>query len=158
MVKPIVVDKLIAGGQTGADRAALDFALEHGISCGGWCPKGRWAEDGLIPEGYPLNETKSPDPAERTGLNIAESDGTLVFTLGEPDTGTKLTLELAQRFNKPYLLVDFANTPHAEETRGWLACQEICTLNVAGPRESKSPGIYTLAKGFLTIVLGSARN
>ena len=85
MVKPIVVDKLTAGGQTGADRAALDFALEHGISCGGWCPKGRWAEDGLIPEGYPLNETKSPDPAERTGLNIAESDGTLVFTLGEPD-------------------------------------------------------------------------
>ena len=83
--------KIISGGQTGADRAALDFAIDHGIEHGGWCPKGRWAEDGAIAERYPLKETPSADVAQRTEWNARDSDGTLVITEGAPVAGTALT-------------------------------------------------------------------
>ncbi len=87
MATNITVRQLVSGGQTGADRAALDVALRLGLPPGGWCPKGRWAEDGVISERYPLRETESDDPAERTGLNVREADGTLLLHMGQLDPG-----------------------------------------------------------------------
>ncbi|MBT7265582.1 MAG: molybdenum cofactor carrier, partial [Rhodospirillaceae bacterium] len=97
MSRSYVIDKIISGGQTGVDRAALDAALRLGIDCAGWCPLGRWAEDGEIAAHYPVLETESPDPAERTSLNVSESDGTLVLGDEGLDDGSMLTVELAQK-------------------------------------------------------------
>src|SRR5437868_610576 len=118
-----MIRKIISGGQTGVDRAALDVALELGIACGGWCPKGRLAEDGPIPERYPLKETNLPVYPQRTEWNVRDSDGTLVLTLGSPakngelapeGSGTALTIELARRQKKPCLVVDLNNHPEVK--------------------------------------------
>src|SRR5437660_8666127 len=97
--------KLISGGQTGVDRAALDVALELGLPCGGWCPRGRKAEDGVIPDRYPLAETPSPSYRQRTRWNVRDSDGTLILVRGRPTGGTALTLASARRLGKPVLVV-----------------------------------------------------
>lgn len=105
--------KIVSGGQTGVDRAALDTALELGLPCGGRCPRGRKAEDGPIPARYPLTETSSAEYAQRTEWNVRDSDGTLVLTRGQPTGGTALTIELAERLGKPYLVVDLESEPNA---------------------------------------------
>src|SRR5437660_8982603 len=97
--------KLISGGQTGVDRAALDVAIELGLPCGGWCPKGRRAEDGRIPGRYPLKETPSWVYPQRTEWNIRDSDGTLVLTLSRATGGTALTIHLAKSMRKPVLII-----------------------------------------------------
>jgi predicted Rossmann-fold nucleotide-binding protein len=148
-----MVEKVVSGGQTGVDRAALDVALELGLQCGGWCPKGRKAEDGLIPSRYPLTETKSADYAQRTEWNIRDSDGTLVLTRGTPTEGTAFTIEVAKKWGKPCLVLNFSDQPTPLIARQWLTEQSIRILNVAGPRESKCPGIYDQAMGFLRKVL-----
>jgi len=140
--------RIISGGQTGADRAALDFALHYGISCGGYCPKGRKAEDGPIPEVYPLKELPSSSYSDRTRKNIEASDGTLVFktTRSGLDRGSHLTLEYCKKINKPwfvYLLKEDPAKINAELYK-WIQDQSIMTLNIAGNRESNSPGIYRL--------------
>jgi hypothetical protein len=145
--------KIISGGQTGADRAALDVALALKLPCGGYCPAGRWAEDGEIDEIYPLEETEGHHPAERTGLNVSLAGGVLVLTSGLPDTGTKLTLELAKRSDLPCLHMDFDDEIDPDQVLDWMAEHNIRNLNVAGPRESNNPGLYTLAKGFLMMAL-----
>ena len=95
---------IVSGGQTGADRAALDFAIEHGIPHGGWCPRGRLAEDGPLPDRYLLRETPTRKYAERTVWNVRDSDATVVFSIAaEPQGGTRLTLQVAARFGKPVL-------------------------------------------------------
>jgi hypothetical protein len=157
-----MVDRIVSGGQTGVDRAALDVALERGIPCGGWCPPGRAAEDGPIPGGYPL--TEAPDVAgpaapgvpnsQRTDWNVRDSDGTLVLSRGEPDGGTALTIDLAARRGKPCLVIDLAGQPRAADVRHWAQDRGIRVLNVAGPRESSAPGIYHEAARFLRAVLG----
>jgi hypothetical protein len=147
-----MVQQIVSGGQTGVDRAALDLALEVGLPCGGWCPKGRRAEDGPLPERYPLRETSTPAYPRRTALNVRDSDGTLILTRGAPDRGTALTARLAERDGKPCLTVDLAGRPDPAEVRAWLAANRIGVLNVAGPRESSSPGIYAEAKAFLRAV------
>jgi hypothetical protein len=141
--------KIISGGQTGVDRAALDVALEMGIPCGGWCPKGRRSEDGAIPERYPLQETDSPSYPQRTEWNVRDSDGSLVLTRGQPRGGTALTIELGDRWKKPHLVVDLDDPcfPHMVAT--WAQSHHIRILNVAGPRESESSGIYDVAVRFL---------
>src|SRR6516225_901027 len=97
--------KIISGGQTGVDRAALDFAIRHGLEHGGWCPKGRKAEDGAIPRRYHLQETDSPEYAERTVKNILAADATLIIVREEPLTGgTALTFELAEKHGRPVLV------------------------------------------------------
>lgn len=144
------VAKIVSGGQTGADRAALDVALELGLAVGGWVPRGRWAEDGPIPSHYPnLRETESSDPAVRTEWNVRDSDATLVLTHGEPATGSALTLEFARRAAKPHLHLDLAARSLADATlelRTWLAAVEPRSLNVAGPRHSQDPAIFEATK------------
>jgi Circularly permutated YpsA SLOG family len=150
-----LLEKIISGGQTGVDRAALDAALRLGIPRGGWCPQGRKAEDGRIPDHYPLQEASSPDYPVRTRLNVEDSDGTLVITAGSPKGGTALTLKLARKLHKPFLLVDLAGNPEPSEVRLWVQKNHIHILNVAGPREGESAGIFEKALAFLQEVLNS---
>jgi Circularly permutated YpsA SLOG family len=145
--------KIISGGQTGVDRAALDVALELGIPSGGWCPKGRRAEDDRIPDRYPLRETPWSGYPQRTGWNVRDSDGTLVLTAGPADRGTALTVRLAERMGKPHLQVDLTAEPSAAAVREWAAAHGVRVLNVAGPRESSTPGIGERAGRFLREVL-----
>jgi hypothetical protein len=152
-----VVERVISGGQTGVDRAALDVALELGVPCGGWCPRGRRAEDGVIPEKYPLQETSTKEYPQRTERNVCDADGTLILTHGQPDRGTALTAKLANRHRKPLYVVDLEQ-PAADEAakvREWLQQQHIAVLNVAGPRESSAEGIHAQASAFLRAVLGT---
>ncbi len=153
----IIVDKIISGGQTGVDRAALDAALELKIPCGGWCPKGRRAEDGVIPQHYPLEEASSSGYPVRTELNVQDADGTLIITLGSPQGGTALTIRLAQKYRKPYLMVDLTQEPNFVIVREWLSKNEIRVLNIAGPRENEAPGIYRRAKLFLQKLFSSSK-
>ena len=145
--------QVISGGQTGVDRAALDVAQELGVPCGGWCPRGRRAEDGPIPESYPLRETPSASYPERTAWNVRDSDGTLVVTRGRPRGGTALTVSLARRALKPVLVVDLEGGANAAEIRAFLLEHRIRVLNVAGPRESEAPGIHDQAAALLREVL-----
>ena len=145
--------RIISGGQTGVDRAALDVALQLGLPAGGWCPKGRRAEDGPIDIRYPLKETLSSSYPLRTEKNVLEADGTLILTRGKPRGGTALTLKLA-RFNKrPNLVIDLEKGADKEALWQWGKRNRIAVLNVAGPREGEAPGIYGQAFGFLKEVL-----
>lgn len=145
--------RIVSGGQTGVDRAGLDAALYAGIPCGGWCPKGRRAEDGVIPLLYPLDETPTDDYAERTLWNVRDSDGTLVLTVGAPTGGTALTLDYADQLRRPSLLVDLSLEVGVARARAWIESERIHTLNIAGPRESGWPGIYAKARDFLDKLL-----
>ncbi len=148
-----MVQQVIAGGQTGVDRAALDVARGVGLPCGGWCPKGRLAEDGVIPARYPLKETPSDQYAQRTEWNVRDSDGTLVLTIGEPTGGTAQTIVCAGRMGKPHLVLDLSQQPTPETVLAWVTAHQLHVLNIAGPRESKHPGVYAKAVVFLHQVL-----
>jgi len=141
--------KIISGGQTGVDRAALDAALETGIECGGFCPKGRRSEDGIIPEKYPLTETKTDQYPERTELNVKNSDATLILIDGEADRGTALTISLCKLHHKPWIVIDLSNKNKEQNLCQWIKENKINVLNVAGNRESFSPGIEKRAYEFL---------
>jgi hypothetical protein len=147
---------IVSGGQTGVDRAALDAALELGIPCGGWCPKGRRAEDGPIDPKYPLRETPWEDYAQRTEWNVRDADATLVLTRGEPSEGTALTIELSAQHQKPCLVVDLDAPPQPGVCAEWMRRHHPRTLNIAGPRESRSPGIYQQARDWLRTALRTA--
>jgi hypothetical protein len=144
---------LVSGGQTGVDRAALDVALERGLPCRGWCPAGRRAEDGPIDPRYPLRETPSADPAERTAWNVRDSEGTVLLVTAAESPGTELTLDVARRLGRPVYRGRLDAPPDAGHFHGWLREHGIRTLNVAGPRESESPGIHTAARDWLRAVL-----
>ncbi len=144
---------VVSGGQTGVDRAALDAALASGLPCGGWCPKGRLAEDGPIDSRYPLRETPSKVYAQRTEWNVRDSDGTLVLTVGAPAGGTARTITTARRRQKSCLVIDLSRLPEPAAVNAWIQASDIAVLNVAGPRESTQPGVYTLAAVFLQQVL-----
>jgi len=145
--------KIVSGGQTGVDRAALDAAIALAIPHGGWCPKGRLAEDGTIPPVYQLIETELPDYAERTERNVLDSDATLILCRGQPTGGTELTWRLAQRHGKPHRVVDLQQPIDWSAVRRWLRKRGTGTLNVAGPRESQCPGIHAQAAEFLRELL-----
>ena len=149
---------IISGGQTGVDRAALDAAIGSGLKCGGWCPHGRWAEDGPIPEHYPLRETASSDVRVRTERNVTDSDGTLVLTCGVPKDGTGFTKECALRHGKPVLEIDLESPIPSGELTAWIGRNGIATLNVAGPRESHRPGfVYKAAFAYLSAIFEDLR-
>ena len=147
--------KIVSGGQTGVDRAALDVALDLGMACGGWCPRGRAAEDGVLAASYPLRETVTADYAERTRLNVRDADATLVLTRGRPSGGTALTLDFARMLGRPSLVVDLGAPDSGAPARAgaWIEAEGVATLNVAGPRESTAPGIHQEASAFLRELL-----
>ncbi len=144
-----IFSKIISGGQTGVDRAALDAALELGLPIGGWCPKGRRAEDGPIDLKYPLKETDSAAYPIRTEKNILEADGTLILTRGKPKGGTSLTIKLARFHKRPYQVIDLNKGADKKGVWEWAKRNEVAVLNVAGPREGEAPGVYKQAFGFL---------
>lgn len=153
----MAVDRVVSGAQTGVDRAALDVALDLGIPCGGWVPKGRIDELGRIPDLYPnLRETKSADFSERTAANVRDSDGTLIISRGPLTGGSLNTREVADRLGRPCLHVDL-DALHERDAvpvaLAWLKRSEINVLNVAGPRASKDPEAYGLAADLLRSVL-----
>lgn len=149
-----MLSRIVSGGQTGVDRAALDAALALGIPCGGWCPRGRRAEDGVIPGRYPLLETPSGDYRARTECNVRDSDATLIVAAGRLSGGTAHTLRSARRQGRPWLVVDLEGEPDPRAVRDWLREAGVRTLNVAGPRESQRPGIQARARALLEAVLG----
>jgi len=138
------VSKVISGGQTGADRAALDAAMACGVPHGGWCPKGRLAEDGAIPAKYGLRERESGSYSERTEANILDSDATLIFSHGPLTGGSRLTQELAEQYERPCLHCDLtAGGRPAVTINTWVkSFSGPIVLNVAGPRASGDPDIY----------------
>lgn len=149
-------DKVVSGGQTGADRAALDWARRRGIPHGGWCPKGRRADDGPLLPVYELRETESSNYRQRTRLNVRDSDATLVLNLGELDGGSLETVRFAEKLGKPYLILQLDQlSPRdaADRIVAWLSSGAFKTLNVAGPREGKRPGAYAAATAALEACL-----
>src|SRR5204862_6255637 len=126
---------IVSGGQTGADRAALDFAIEHGIPHGGWCPKGRVAEDGTIDPRYQLKETPSKNYVQRTEWNARDSDGTVVFSIPAALTGgSEQTTDLARQHHKPVLHLwrDGGLSSPEQALRQFIRDHDIQLLNVAG--------------------------
>jgi hypothetical protein len=144
---------IVAGGQTGVDRAALDAAAALGLAMGGWCPRGRRAEDGPIPEHYPLRETATGDYPQRTRLNVLMADATLVLSAQPLSGGTALTARYALQHGRPCLVVDPTEHGALETVQVWLSEIEPMILNVAGPRESQQPGAYGRALPFLRKLL-----
>jgi hypothetical protein len=150
-----MVRKVVSGGQTGVDRAALDAAIYLEIEHGGWCPAGRLAEDGRIPMSYRLTETDSADYAERTERNVVDSDGTLILYLREISGGSLLTERMARKHKRPCLTIDLDQITEVAEARRWIEENRIDVLNVAGPRESNAPELTPLAEHFLLRLLES---
>ena len=145
--------KIISGGQTGADRAALDAAIELDLAHGGWVPKGRRAEDGTIPSRYQLEEMPTSSYPRRTEKNVREADGTLILTHGPATGGSKLTIETAVRHRRAYLHIDLHRTPAFKAVRlvsEWISDNGIKVLNVAGSSASKDPAIYDKTLQILT--------
>ena len=147
--------KIISGGQSGVDRAALDAAIECGLVTGGWCPRNRRAEDGVIDVRYPLRETASEDYEERTLWNVRDSDATLIVRGPDTGGGTAFTIECAERLGKPYFIVQFDEDDAWRKALVWLHSNRIEVLNVAGPRESTVPGAYAAAKAILIKILAT---
>ena len=156
-----MIRKILSGGQTGADRAALDEAMHAGVEHGGWVPRGRKAEDGPIPRKYRLKETPTSWYAERTERNVEEGDGTLIVSRGPLTGGSLLTQGLARKHRKPSLHVDLGEERDLRDTaRGalaWIREHGIEVLNVAGPRAGNDPQIYALTRGLLKAVLSLER-
>ena len=151
----MLLSKISSGGQTGADRAALDWAIRHGVLHGGWCPKGRRSEDGTIDQSYNLIETPSEDYAQRTEWNVRDSDATAIFSIQRDlRGGSILTLKLAEQYNKPVIHLCEEDKPAncAQALRSFIERFGIAILNIAGPRASEEPGVYR----FVTIVLDMA--
>lgn len=153
----IHITKIVSGGQTGADRAALDWAIANSIPHGGWCPKGRIAEDGVIPERYHLQEMPVEGYLARTEANVRDSEGTLILSLNPTlSGGSKNTAKFSARLGKPWLHLHPAMDWKTALT-GWLNTHQIQTLNVAGPRESKEPNVAALVKVVLDYALNGEK-
>jgi hypothetical protein len=154
----VTVTKIVSGGQTGADRAALDFALSRSIPHGGWIPKGRRAEDGPLPERYRLNETATADYPWRTERNVMDSDGTVIISCGPLAGGSAFTAEMARKHKRRWLHLDMAKLSAEEagaQLHSWLAENRMHVLNVAGPRHSEDATIYDATVKVLEAALGS---
>lgn len=144
--------KIVSGGQTGADRAALDWAIAHGIEHGGWCPDGRLAEDGVIPAHYQVQALAGAGYRARTKANVRDSDGTLIINIEPVLTGgSKQTQLFAKTLDKPCLHIHRA-MDWQQAIEVWLELNSIQVLNVAGPRASSEPGIVTFTNEVLDVI------
>lgn len=151
-----MIEKIISGGQTGADRAALDGAIEFGIPHGGWVPRGRMTEAGKLPERYVMQETTSISYAERTEMNVADSDATLLLSHGKVTGGSALTLDMARKHRKPCLHMDLESLDEGKASEvviSWVEARRIKVLNVAGPRAGEDPRIYQATRKILALVI-----
>lgn len=151
-----LIEKIMSGGQTGADRAALDWAIGNGVLHGGWCPKGRKAEDGTIDPHYNLRETETGEYAERTERNVLDSDGTVIISIAPVlHGGSALTREFARKHGKPCIHATSEEGPRAAaaKLKQFLIENYIRVLNVAGPRASEEPKVGELVKRVLTEAL-----
>jgi hypothetical protein len=151
-----MIKKIISGGQTGADRAALDTAIKRNIPHGGWCPRSRLAEDGIIENAYRLTETEIADRAQRTEWNVRDSDGTVIFSISSNLSGGSAKTELfAQHYAKPCLHISRERDGQraVEFLSRFLADNKIEILNVAGPRRSEEPEVAEFVSGILESVL-----
>jgi hypothetical protein len=151
-----MIEKIISGGQTGADRAALDAAIKLGIPYSGWVPKGRKAEDGPLPYTYHMKEMPVASYPKRTEQNVIDSDGTLIVSHGKRTGGSKLTMQIAKQYKKPWIHIDLNNTSNSDAAKiiqEWAIHNNISVLNVAGPRASKDPLIYTAVVELLETTL-----
>ena len=152
-----MLNKIVTGGQTGVDRSALDVAIELNYKYGGWCPRGRKAEDGIIdPIKYSdLEETSTDSYSQRTELNVRDSDGTLIIRSEDEhsmDSGTKLTVDMTEKYEKPLFIVNLNeqdNSLNEDQVIQWISMNKIQVLNIAGPREETIPGIYQRTQQFL---------
>ncbi len=142
-----------SGGQTGVDRAALDFALSNGLCCKGWCPQGRLAEDGFINTRYPLAETNSVDVNVRTEMNIIDSDATLIVYTDDMDPGTLATRDYAFEYHKPMFIWKIGRNRNVGQFKQWLYNNRVKVLNIAGPRISNAPDIYGETLELLEVLL-----
>ncbi len=148
---------IISGGQTGVDRAALNWAIAQAIPHAGWCPRGRLANDGRLPDRYQLQETTSAGYSQRTRANVLNADAPLILTCGPPVGGSRLTLRFAHEAAKPFFVVDLDRPlgQPLQEAWSWQAAQPpFYTLNIAGPSESRCPGIYKKTLEFMSHCLG----
>jgi hypothetical protein len=151
-----MLERIISGGQTGADRAALDAAIACGFPHGGWCPRGRLAEDGPIPERYELIETGGASYLARTERNVKRSDGTVILTIGGMASGSARTADFARRHRKPWCHLRLDETADAEAVarlQDFIREHEIRTLNVAGSRASTEPELYSRCRAIIGEVL-----
>jgi hypothetical protein len=151
-----MIKKIISGGQTGANQAALDTAMKCGIPHGGWIPKGRPTGKGPLSEKYQLKEMATEGYLKPTEQNVLDADGTLIISRGELTGGSALTKQLAMKHGKPFFHVDmnrFNVFKAARRIHKWIGSQSIKVLNVAGPRASHDPGIYPVAVKVLETLL-----
>jgi hypothetical protein len=151
-----MIKKIISGGQTGADQAAIDIAIKLGIPYGGWLPKGRKTEKGPLPDKYQLQELPDSSYSKRTEKNILASDGTLIISHGKLSGGSELTRTIAEKNERPCLHIDLHKTiafKAAEQIKNWIEAHKIEVLNIAGPRESNDPKIYKVVGDVLETVL-----
>ncbi|WP_164104660.1 putative molybdenum carrier protein [Candidatus Laterigemmans baculatus] len=155
--EPFCPQRIVSGGQTGVDRGALDAAIDLGLGHGGWCPRGRLAEDGSIPSRYEMQEMDSPEYTARTEQNVIDSDATLILHDGQLRGGTLLTKRIAARLGKPTLAVRLDDPRGVETIRRWLTQTRPTVLNVAGPRGSSNPGIAERTEELLLRVLTGSR-
>ena len=152
--------KFRTGGQTGVDRAVLDFCLKNQEEVCGWCPAGRKAEDGTIPTHYPLDELQGAGYGERTEANVRDSEGTLILHLGNISGGTQLTAECCRKLEKPFLslnLISDDKEAQVEELLEFMESEKIRELNVAGPRASEESEVYGKTRIFLQLFLSALR-
>ena len=152
----LMIKKIISGGQTGADQAAIDVAINLGIPYGGWLPRGRKTEKGPLPGKYLLQELPDSSYSKRTEKNVIASDGTLIISHGQLTGGSELTRIIAEKNDRPCLHIDLKKTivfKAAEQIKSWIETHKIEVLNIAGPRESNDPKIYKAAGDVLETVL-----
>jgi len=150
--------KIVSGGQSGVDRGALDAAMAAGTPCGGWCPAGRLAEDGIIPASYPLQEMPSPHYTARTRQNVIDSDATLIIYFGELEGGTANTLGFCRELHKPCYCLDAQRYDAAQAAmliKQFIDEHDVAILNVAGPRASKQPRAQTYTKETLELLIST---
>ncbi len=148
-----MVIKIVSSGQAGVERAALDVALQNDIACGGWCPKGRRAEDGVVEEKYPVVECDSPSATKVIELNVRDSDGTLLLGWGELAGSNLKVVAIAARMKRPVFYADLKKNPKIEDAEAWATKFNTKVLNVSGPKPSEVINAYDEASLFLRQLL-----